>query len=167
MKWNTKTGSSLLGTMENTCSFLSIVGGQCGHDRRDRNRAKECIPLLSCQRDVTGHKAMFAFHGIDNEVELILARASIFFSPQNIDQMTVCSAHRASLGIEWTRRVPDKCKVPLILSHHSEDISKRPKADSGLLCSAKRNWSFSCCGSGLYSLKYKYQHCCFSWRKCQ
>ena len=163
MKWNTKTGSSLLGTMENTCSFLSIVGGQCGHDRRDRNRAKECIPLLSCQRDVTGHKAMFAFHGIDNEVELILARASIFFSPQSIDQMTLCPAHRASLGIGWTRRVPDKCKVPLILSHHSEDISKRPKADSGLLCSAKRNWSFS----GLYSLKYKYQHCCFSWRKCR
>jgi len=86
------------------------VGGQCGHDRRDRNRAKECIPLLSCQRDVTGHKAMFAFHGIDNEVELILARASIFFFPRNIDQMTVCPAHRTSLGIGWTRRVPDKCK---------------------------------------------------------
>ena len=111
--------------MENTCSFLSIVGGQCGHDRRDRNRAKECFPLLSCQRDVTGHKAMFAFHSIDSEVELILARASISFSPQNIDQMTVCPAHRASLGIGWTRRVPDS-------SHHSEDICKRPKADRGL-----------------------------------
>ena len=109
--------------MENTCSFLSIVGGQCGHDRRDRNRAKEYFPLLSCQRDVTGHKAMFAFHSIDSEVELILARASISFSPQNIDQITVRPAHRASLGIGWSRRVPDKCKVPSILSHHSEDIS--------------------------------------------
>lgn len=88
--------------MNNTCSFFSIVGGQCGHDRRDRNRAEECIPLLSCQRD---HKAMFAFHGIDNEVKLILARASIFSFPRNIEQMTVCPAHRASLGIGWTRRV--------------------------------------------------------------
>ena len=46
--------------------------------------------------------------------------------------MTVCPAHRTSLGIGWTRRVPDKCKVPSILSHHSEDISKKPKADRGL-----------------------------------
>lgn len=66
--------------MENTCSFVSIVGGQCGHDRRDRNRAKKCIPLLSCQPHVTGHTAMFAFTDIDNEAGLIIARASIFFS---------------------------------------------------------------------------------------
>ena len=158
--------------MENSCSFLSILGGQCGHDRRDRNRAKECIPLVSCQHDVTGHKAMFAFHGINNEVELILARASILFSPQNIDQMTVCPAHRASLGIGWTRQVLDKCKVPSILSHHSEDISKRPKADRGLskagsFAVLKETGVFLAVGSGLYSLKYKYQHCCFSWRKCR
>ena len=75
---------------------------------------------------------MFAFHSIDSEVELILARASISFSPQNIDKMTVRPAHRASLGTGWSRRVPDKCKVPSILSHHSEDISKRSKADRGL-----------------------------------
>ena len=123
--------------MDNTCSFLSMVGGLCGHDRRDRNRAEECITLLSCQRDVTGHKAMFAFHGIDNKVDLILARASIFSFPQNINQMTVCPAHRASFGIGWTRRVPDKCKVPSILSHHTEDISKRPKADRGLRVKVK------------------------------
>ena len=118
--------------MENTCSFVSIVGGQCGHDRRDRNRTTECIPLLSCERDINVHKAMFLFHDIDNEIELILARASIFSSPRNIDQMTICPAHRASLGIGWTRRVPDKCRIPSILSHHSEDVSKRPKADRGL-----------------------------------
>ena len=158
--------------MENSCSFLSIVGGQCGHDRRDRNRAKECIPLLSCQRDVTGHKAMFAFYGIDNEVELILARASIFFFPRNIDQMTVCPAHRASLSIGWTRRVPDKCKVPSILSHHSGDISKRPKAGRGLskadsYAVLQETGVFLAVDSGLYSLKYKYQYCCYSRRKCQ
>lgn len=118
--------------MENICSFVSIVGGQCGHDRRDRNRTTGCIPLLSCERDINGHKAMFLFHDIDNEIELILARASIFSSSRNIDQMTICPAHRASLGIGWTRRVPDKCRIPSILSDHSEDVTKRPKADRGL-----------------------------------
>ena len=89
--------------MENMCSFVSIVAGQCGHDRRDRNRTIECIPLLSCERDINGHKAMFLFHDIDSEIELILARASIFSSPRSIDQMTICPAHRALLGIGWTR----------------------------------------------------------------
>ena len=106
--------------MENICSFVSIVGGQCGHDRRDRNRITGCIPLLSCERDI---KAMFSFHDIDNEIELIVARASIFSSSRNINQMTTCPAHRASLGIGWTHRVPDKCRIPSILSHHSEDVS--------------------------------------------
>ena len=87
--------------MENTRLFLSIVGGRSGLDRRNRNRTKECIPLLSYQQDVTGRKAMFAFHGIDNKVDLIRARATTF-SPQNIDQTTVYSAHRTSLGIGWT-----------------------------------------------------------------
>ena len=97
--------------MENICSFVSIVGGQCGHDRRDRNRTTGCIPLLCCERDINSHKAMFLFHDIDNEIELILARASIFSSPRNIDQMTICPAHRASLGIGWTRRVSDKYRI--------------------------------------------------------
>lgn len=114
---NMDTGSSHLTTMENTCSFLSIVGGQCGHDRRDRNRANECMPLLRCQWDVTGCKAMLTFHSIDNEVELILVRASIFFSSQNIDQMIVCPAPRALLRIGWIRLVPDKYEVPSILSY--------------------------------------------------
>jgi hypothetical protein len=145
--------------MENTCSFLSIVGGQCGHDRRDRSKTVECIPFLSCKRDVTGHKAMFAFYDIDDEIELILARACIFSSPQNIDQMTICPAHRASLGIGWTRRVPDKCKVPPILSHHSDDVAKKPKADRGLSKAGsqivlRETGIFLAVGSGLYFVIY-------------
>ena len=73
---------NLIDVLASTDQNLSIVGGQCGHDRIDRNRAKECIPLLSYQRDVTGRKAMFAFQGIDNEVQLMLARASIFSFPE-------------------------------------------------------------------------------------
>ena len=94
--------------MENICSFVSILGGQCGHDRRDRNRTTGSIPSLSCEQDISDHKAMFLLHDNDNEIELILARASIFSSPRNIDQMTICPAQRASLGIGWTCRVPDK-----------------------------------------------------------
>ena len=118
--------------MESDCSLVSIVGGHCAHDRRDRNKATGCIPLLSCQRDINRHKEMFAFHGIVDEIDLILARESIFSSPRNIDQMTICPAHRASLGIGWTRRVLDKCRIPSILSGHSKDVSKKPKADRGL-----------------------------------
>ena len=45
--------------MESTCSFLAIVGGQCGYDRRDRKKSIECVPLLSRDRDITGHMSTF------------------------------------------------------------------------------------------------------------
>ena len=45
--------------MESTCSFLAIVGRQCGYERRDRKKSIECVPLLSRDRDVTGHKSKF------------------------------------------------------------------------------------------------------------
>lgn len=141
--------------MENDCSFVSIVGGHCGHVRRDGNKATGCIPLLSCQRDINGHKAVFAFRGIVDEIELILARASIFSSPRNIDQMSICPAHRASLGIGWTLRVPNKCRIPSILSSHSKDGSKKPKADRGLSKAGsqtvlQQSRIFLPVGSGLY-----------------
>ena len=63
--------------MENICSFVSIVGGQCGHDRRDRNRTTGCIPLLSCERDINGHKAMFLFHDIDNEIVTLFGKTGL------------------------------------------------------------------------------------------
>ena len=118
--------------MEKTCSFLSIVGGQCGPDRRDRNKCDKCITLRNCQRDIAGHKATYGFSDVDDEVDLILSRASIFSPPVNIDQLIICPAHRATLGIGWTRRVADKCKLPSILSQHSDEAGKRPKAERGL-----------------------------------
>lgn len=41
--------------MKNTCSFLSIVEANVV-TTKETGTAKECIPLLSCQLDVTGHK---------------------------------------------------------------------------------------------------------------
>ena len=37
--------------------------------------------------------------GVDTEVELILARSSIFSFPSNISDMDICPAHRSTLGI--------------------------------------------------------------------
>ena len=45
--------------MESTCSLLAIVGGQCGYDRRERRKSIECVPLLSRDRDITGHMSTF------------------------------------------------------------------------------------------------------------
>ena len=47
------------------------------------------------------------------------------------------------------------------MSHHSEDISERPKADKGLSKAGsyavrKETGVFLAVGSGFYSLKYKY-----------
>ena len=50
--------------------------------------------------------------------------------------------------------------MPSIMSHHSEDISERPKADKGLSKAGsyavrKETGVFLAVGSGFYSLKYK------------
>lgn len=57
--------------------------------------------------------------------------------------------------------------MPCILYNHSEDINKRPKADIGLRKAGsyavlQETGLFLAVGSGLYSLIYKHQHCCFS-----
>ena len=114
--------------MENTCSFLAIVGGKCGHENKDRMKSIECVSLLSCKRDITAHKSAFSFSGVENEVELILARSSIFSHPTNSNELVICPAHTTSLGIGW-RRDSVKCRIPDILSHHGD---KRPKAERGL-----------------------------------
>lgn len=119
--------------MESTFSFLAIVGGQCGYERRDRKKSIECVPLLICDRDITGHKSTFGFYDIDTEIELTLARAGMFSLSQliSIEQFAICPSYRLSLGIGW-KRSSDRCKVPLILSNHSEDIGKKPNAERGL-----------------------------------
>ena len=65
--------------MNSNCSFLKITGGSCGSDTEDRSRSVDCVPLLSCNRDISAHKSAFALSDIENEVDLILSRASIFF----------------------------------------------------------------------------------------
>ena len=113
------------------CSFFTIVGGRCGFDSKDRTKSVEMVPLLSCNADISRHKSAFSITGIENEVELLLARASIFVLPQNVESWTICPQHRASLGVSW-KRSSAKCSVPVNLSKHDITSSKKPKAERGL-----------------------------------
>ena len=86
--------------MEAKCSFSGIVGGSCTYERRDRGKNTEVIPLLHCNREIAGHKSSWKIADVETEVELILARASIFNFPENISQLTICpyNAHPWTLN---------------------------------------------------------------------
>ncbi len=70
--------------MDIKCSFFAMVGGHCGPNTRVKNKSSECVQLLSCNRDITGHKSSLGLIDIESEVDLILARASMFTAPENI-----------------------------------------------------------------------------------
>ena len=57
---------------------------------------------------------------VESEVDLILARASIFTIPSDISDMTIYPGHRSSLGIGW-RRGSERCRVPAELSKHAKE----------------------------------------------
>ena len=115
------------------CSFFTTVGGRCGFDSKDRTKSVEIVPLLSCNADISRHKSAFSITRIENEVELLLARASIFVLLQNVESWTICPQHCASLGVSWSRSSA-KCSVPVNLSKHDTHVtsSKKPKAERGL-----------------------------------
>lgn len=115
----------------NSCSFQAIVGGQCGYDSKDRSRSVGILPLLNCKRDIAFHKSYYSINDVETEVELILARSSLFEQPRNVEKLLICPFHRASLGVSWNRR-SSKCCIPVSLSHHSANVNKKPKADRGL-----------------------------------
>ena len=116
---------------DSACSFLAIVGGHCGYDSKDRTKSVEIVPLLTCHRDISGHKSAFSILGIKDEVELLLARATIFVPPRNIENWTICSQHRASISVSW-KRSSTKCAIPVSLSRHNTTTSKKRKAERGL-----------------------------------
>ena len=134
--------------LSESCSFQAIVGGQCGFDAKDRNKSTSIIALKDCTRAIDEHKRYFSITGVETEIELILARACIFESPRDIDSFKICPRHRATLGVSW-KRGSAKCSVPIILSKHSVDVKKKPKAEQGMSkkwsnC-FERDWCFSCC----------------------
>ena len=74
----------------------------------------------------------FALSDVENEVDLILSRASIFSTPVNITELVICPAHRGALGIGWRRSANERCRIPVILSRHSDEVLKKPRAERGL-----------------------------------
>ena len=116
--------------MEISCSFFRIVGGQCFQDKRGRAEKNALIlPLLSCGKNISAHAQSVGVADVESEIELILARASMFTTPDDISKMTICPAHRSSLGIGW-RRGSQRCRVPEALSSHGHGKSR--KADRGI-----------------------------------
>ncbi len=95
--------------MEATCSFKKRIGGICSSDKRYEREV--VVPLVSCERDISRHISSVGVNDVQSEVELILARASVFSSPSDISTWTICPAHRSSLGIGW-RRGANRCRVP-------------------------------------------------------
>ena len=117
--------------MDINCSFQRLVGGHCSRDKRSRvEKGGVILPLRSCEKYILTHKQAVGANDVQSEVDLILARSSIFSTPSNISDMTICPAHRSSLGIGW-RRGSQRCRVPAELSRHAKEGKSR-KADRGI-----------------------------------
>ncbi|CAB4039139.1 Hypothetical predicted protein, partial [Paramuricea clavata] len=76
------------------------------------------------------HKSSLGLIDIESEVDLILARASMFTAPENIEQFLICPAHRSTLGTGWKQAENEKCRIPVILSRHSDEVRKKPRGEA-------------------------------------
>ena len=83
------------------CSFNRIVGGNCLYDPKDIKKSTEILPLQSCKRDITGHKSLWSIPDVENEVELILARASIFLSSDHRHLVIYYMSSSSSIAEYW------------------------------------------------------------------
>ena len=138
------------------CTFSLLVGGECGPDSRSKTQSCEIVPLVSCSKKISSHKKLLKFSGCETEVELILARSACFQTPANIQEMTICPLHRASLGIGWWRSIR-LCSVPHKLSGHNEDSKKNAERGCNLSQSKfilEATGEFIPIGSGKYSLYF-------------
>ena len=91
---------------ETVCSFQEIVGGHCGFQTKERSKSVEVLPLLQCKRNIGAHKSALALTGVENEVDLILSRASMFAPPWNVEKLNICHRHLALAGDSPHLNVP-------------------------------------------------------------
>ena len=77
--------------------------------------------------DVQGHKSAWFFSAVENESELILARAGIFYISANA--LTICPFHRSELGTGW-QRSQNTCRIPDEIA--SQGKGKDVKGDRGV-----------------------------------
>ena len=116
-----------------SCSIRTIVGSPCSHDRRDHGKLVNEVPLLSCVKDIESHKSLWSFTGVTGEQEIILLRAGIFTTQQDVSKLSICPFHRSELGIGWRRR-SNTCRVPNEIAPHSQGKgnAKSAKGDRGV-----------------------------------
>ena len=88
--------------------------------RTSKHSKMTVFPLLTCNNDIPRHKSFLVQmtgSDVDTEVELYLARSSIFSFHFNIPDMDICPTHRSSLDICWRRGLA-RCLIPGQLSKH-------------------------------------------------
>ena len=93
-----------------SCSFkdYKFVTSSCSNDRRDRTKSTNVVALVSCDKDISGHKSFLSITDVNSEKELLLARAGIFsrqvtFKPLQSARFT---AHLSGLaGTEGLKHV--------------------------------------------------------------
>ena len=91
--------------MAGFCSFSAVTSGTCGGSRG----FTDCVDLNSCDSDISSH---LQNHHLSREnvceKDLILARAGLpELTEEQVKNMTVCPAHRFSLGKYW--QAPKTC----------------------------------------------------------
>ena len=116
--------------MEVSCHFQRRTNTACSFERRDVKQNTEIIALRACGKDISDHKSLWAFSGVETETELILARSGVFDAEEKqklYESGTICPHHRSELGLGW-RRNYNKCSIPQEISKHD---NKR-KSDRGI-----------------------------------
>ena len=53
------------------------------HAVRDRTKSTNVVALVSCDKDISGHKSFLSITDVNSEKELLLARAGIFSPPSD------------------------------------------------------------------------------------
>ncbi|XP_067038307.1 uncharacterized protein [Acropora muricata] len=99
--------------MAGLCSFSAVTSGTCGGSRG----FTDCVDLNSCDGDISSH---LQNHHLSREnvceKDLILARAGLLeLTDEQVKNMTVCPAHRFSLGNYW--QAHKTCQYP---KHHGK-----------------------------------------------
>ena len=104
------------------CSFEALFSGPCSYDGRDRSKSVNGSTFIVLRK---GHKKPqvafnWSFTGVNGERKLILLRAGIFTTQQDVSDLTICRFHRSELGTGW-RKSPNSCRVLKEIAHHSQD----------------------------------------------
>ena len=75
------------------------------------------VLLLSCVKDRERHKSLWSLTGVTGEQELIVLRAGIFTTQQDLSDLNIFPFYRSELGTGW-RRNSNTCSQELQMRLH-------------------------------------------------